>query len=104
VKIRYSDFQTEQKQSVINYTASDEELICKAKELFASLYTRRQLIRLLGIRFSDIIAGTYQINVFTDTQKQIKLYQAIDSVKKQYGEKYVIRAGGYDISNSAPVF
>lgn len=104
VKIRYSDFQTEQKQSVINYTASDEELICKAKELFDSLYTRRQLIRLLGVRFSDLIAGTHQINLFTDTQEQIRLYQAIDSVKKQYGEKYIIRAGGYDLINDTPVF
>ena len=104
VKIRYSDFQTEQKQSVINYTASDQELIHKAKELFNALYTRRQLIRLLGVRFSDLIAGTYQINLFTDTQEQIRLYQAIDSVKKQYGEKYIIRAGGYDLNKAQPVF
>jgi DNA polymerase-4 len=104
VKIRYSDFQTEQKQSVINYTASDDELIHKTKELFKALYTRRQLIRLLGIRFSDLIAGTYQINLFTDTQEQIRLYQAIDSVKKQYGEKYIIRAGGYDMNKAHPVF
>jgi DNA polymerase IV len=92
VKIRYSDFQTEQKQSSINYTAADHDLIQKAKELFDKLYSRRQLIRLIGIRFSDLIPGTCQINLFSDTQEQIKLYQAIDSIKKQYGEKYVIRA------------
>jgi len=94
VKIRYSDFQTEQKQASINYTAADHDLIQKAKELFDKLYTRRQLIRLIGIRFSDLIPGTYQINLFTDTQEQIKLYQAIDSVKKQYGERFIIRAAG----------
>lgn len=104
IKIRYSDFQTEQKQSVINYTASDDELITKAKELFNALYTRRQLIRLLGVRFLDLIPGTYQINLFTDTQEQISLYRAIDSIKKQYGEKYIIRAGGYDLSKTQPVF
>lgn len=104
IKIRYSDFQTEQKQSVINYTASDDELITKAKELFNALYTRRQLIRLLGVRFSDLIAGTHQINLFSDTQEQIRLYQAIDSVKKQYGEKYIIHAGGYDLSKNQPLF
>lgn len=92
VKIRYSDFQTEQKQMSIDYTATDHELLKKAKELFNSLYTRRQLIRLIGIRFTDLIPGTYQINLFNDTQEMIKLYQAIDSIKKQYGEKYVIRA------------
>jgi DNA polymerase-4 len=96
VKIRYSDFQTEQKQSSINYTAADQDLLLEAKELFDKLYTRRQLIRLIGIRFSDLIPGTYQINLFNDTQEIIKLYQAIDSVKKQYGEKYLIRATGCD--------
>jgi DNA polymerase-4 len=96
VKIRYSDFQTEQKQISINYTAADDELIRKAKELFDKIYTRRQLIRLIGIRFSDLIPGTYQINLFSDTQEQIKLYQAIDSVKKQYGENYLMRAAGFN--------
>jgi DNA polymerase-4 len=73
----------------IEYTATDHELLKKAKELFNSLYTRRQLIRLIGIRFTDLIPRTYQINPFNDTQEMIKLYQAFDSIKKQYGEKYV---------------
>ena len=94
VKIRYSDFQTEQKQASINYTSADHDLIQKAKELFNKGYNKRQLIRLIGIRFSDLIPGTYQINLFNDTQEQIKLYQAIDSIKKQYGENYLIRATG----------
>jgi DNA polymerase-4 len=95
VKIRYSDFQTEQKQASIYYTAADHVLLKKVKELFDKLYNRRQLIRLIGVRFTDLIAGTYQINLFDDTQETIRLYQAIDSVKKQYGENYLIRAGGY---------
>lgn len=95
VKIRYSDFQTEQKQTCIEYTAADQLLIQKVKELFDKLYTRRQLIRLVGVRFTDLIGGTYQINLFSDTQEMIKLCQAIDSVKKEYGERYLISAGGY---------
>ncbi len=94
VKIRYSDFQTEQKQMSIDYTASDHVLIQKVKELFNKLYTKRQLIRLIGVRFTDLIPGTHQINLFDDTQESISLYQAIDSVKKQYGEKYLIRVAG----------
>ena len=96
VKIRYSDFQTEHKQSSIDYTASDQVLIPKIKELFDKLFTRRQLIRLVGVRFTDLVAGTYQIHLFDDTEEMVKLYQAIDSVKKQYGEKYLISAGGYN--------
>lgn len=94
IKVKYSDFQTEQKQASINYTSADHELIEKARELFNNLYSRRQLIRLIGVRFSDLIQGTYQINLFTDTQEEIRLYQAIDSIKKQYGEKFVIHAAG----------
>lgn len=94
IKIRYSDFVTETKQETIAYTAQDHLLIKKAKELFKSLYNRRQLVRLIGIRFTDLVAGVYQPDMFNDSQELIKLYQAIDSVKKQYGEDYVIRASG----------
>ena len=103
VKIRYTDFQTEQKQSSLPYTASDQVLIKKVKELFAKLYTRRQLIRLIGVRFTDLIAGTYQVNLFDDTEEIIKLYQAIDSVKKKYGEKYLINGGGYTGNKKSPM-
>jgi DNA polymerase-4 len=98
VKIKYSDFQTEQKQTSISYTAADHELLKKAKELFDSVYNRRQLIRLIGIRFTDLIPGTYQINLFNDTEEIMKLYQAIDKLKTKYGEKVLIRGGGYDLA------
>jgi DNA polymerase IV len=96
VKIRYSDFQTYTKQESINYTAADHILLRKVKELFSKLYNRRQLIRLIGVRFTDLIPGNYQINLFDDTQELIKLYQAIDSVKSQYGEPLLMRASGFD--------
>lgn len=92
VKIRYSDFQTEKKQLSINYTASDDELLPQIKTLFAQLFMRRQLIRLIGVQFSDLVTGTYQIHLFNDSQKNIRLYEAIDSIKRQYGEGLLIRA------------
>lgn len=96
VKIRYSDFQTLTKQCMIPYAAADHILLQKAKELFDKLYDRRLLIRLIGVRFSHLVPGNYQIHLFEDTQETIKLYQAIDSVKHQYGEQLLIRAGGFD--------
>jgi DNA polymerase-4 len=50
---------------------------------------------LVGVRFSDLIQGTHQISIFDDTQENIKLHQAIDSVKKQFGEGLLLRAAGY---------
>jgi DNA polymerase-4 len=94
VKLRYSDFETHTRQRAIPYTNSDHVLLKTARELFDQLYQRRLLIRLVGIRFTNLIAGTYQIDLFDDTQEMIGLYQAIDSVKRRFGEGLVVRAAG----------
>ncbi len=97
VKVRYSDFQTESKQSVISYTGADHVLIAKAKELFDKLYSRRQLVRLIGVRLSHLVPGNYQISLFDDTAETVNLYQAIDSIKHQFGEQFVMRGSGYNM-------
>lgn len=93
LKLRYSDHDTHTIQKTIPYANADHILIDTAKELFKKLFTRRLLIRLLGIRFTNLVTGTYQINLFKDKQESIKLYQSIDSIKKRFGEKFVTRAG-----------
>ncbi len=95
VKIRYSDFQTFTKQVMVSYTASDHVLLLKVREIFDKLYDRRLLVRLIGVRFSHLVPGNYQINLFEDTQEMIQLYQAIDSIKQQYGEDLLMRASGF---------
>ena len=95
VKLRYSNFETFSKQRSIPYTNSDHKIMKTAQELFDQLFERRMLIRLIGIRFTNLVPGNHQINMFEDTQEAIKLYQAIDSVKKRYGEKYLLRAGAF---------
>lgn len=92
LKIRYSDFQTLTKQAVIPYTASDHLLIRKVRELFDSLYNRRLLVRLIGVKFSHLVHGYYQIDLFEDTQEMVRLYQAIDSIKQRFGTHSLMRA------------
>ena len=94
VKVRYTNFDTEVKQRTITYTNADNVLLDTAKELFAKLYSRRMLIRLVGIKLTNLIPGNHQIRLFEDTEESIKLYQAIDSIKKQFGEKRLVKAGG----------
>ena len=94
VKIKYSDFQTVSKQCVLEYTATDDAIIEKVKQLFPLLYTRRMRVRLVGVRLSHLVPGNYQINLYNDTPKKVKLYSLIDNVKKQYGEKFLKRASG----------
>jgi len=86
VKIRYSDFETHTIQKTVPYTNGDLMLVKTVRELFKKLYERRLLIRLIGVRFTHLIAGTYQINMFEDTSEMIHLYKAVDSLKNQFGE------------------
>ncbi|MCK0144743.1 DNA polymerase IV [Arenibacter sp. F26102] len=94
VKIRYSDFNTYSKQLKIPYTSADHILIPKILDLFNTLYNKRLLIRLIGIRFSHLVQGHYQINLFDDTEEILNLYNALDKIRERYGDKSVIRASG----------
>ncbi|MBT4412878.1 MAG: DNA polymerase IV, partial [Polaribacter sp.] len=92
VKIRYSDFNTYSKQIKIPYTSADHIIIPKVLELFKKLYQRRLLIRLVGVKVSDIVSGNYQINLFDDTEQMLDLYNAMDNVRNKYGELSIMRA------------
>jgi len=95
-KIRYSDFQTYTQQQRIPYTAMDHCLLPVVLDLFAKLYNRRLLVRLIGVRFSHLVEGGYQINIFEDNEKLLNLSQAIDKMRERYGDRAVISAGGMD--------
>jgi len=98
VKIRYSNFDTHTLQKQVPYTAFDHVLIPLARELFDRLYQRRMLIRLIGVRFSGLISGTPQLNMFEDSTEQINLYQAIDRMRDKYGRKIVRRGVAVEVA------
>ena len=98
VKIRYSDFNTYTMQARIPYTALDNVLIEKVKELFDKLFQKRMLIRLIGVKFSHLIQGTYQFDLFNDTTEQLQLYEAMDKLRQRFGENAVMRAAGLDLN------
>ncbi len=91
VKIRYSNFDTHTLQQHVPYTAFDHQLIPLVKALFDRLYQRRMLIRLIGVRFSSLISGNPQLNMFDDNTEMINLYQALDHIRRRYGQKIVRR-------------
>ena len=96
VKIRYSDFNTHSIQAKIPYTSADHVLIKRTLELFDKLFQKRLLIRLVGVRFSDLVSGGFQINLFEDTEELVNLYQAMDSIRNRFGDSAVRRANGMD--------
>lgn len=93
-KIRYSDFQTYTQQKRIPYSSADHKLIPVVMELYRKLYQRRMLVRLVGVRFSHLVGGGQQIDLFDDNEKIINLYQAMDKMRERYGDRAVIRAAG----------
>ena len=99
VKIRYADFNTYSMQAKIPYTSADHTLIAKTLELFDKLYQRRQLIRLVGVRYSHLVSGGLQIDLFEDSQEMLKLYEAMDLVRNRFGEGAVKRANGMDVKS-----
>ncbi len=94
VKLRYANFDTVARQKTVDFTNADHILLSVAQALFEKLYDRRLLIRLIGIRFTRLVPGNYQIKLYEDTQEAIRLYQSIDSIKRQYGETAILRAVG----------
>ena len=96
VKIRYANFDTHTMQSRISYSSSDHTLIARVKELFEKLYNRRMLIRLVGVKLSHLVGGGHQINLFEDSEEIINLYQAMDRMRRRFGDDKVQRAIGMD--------
>lgn len=101
VKIRYANFDTEPKQLKIPYTSCDHILIKYALELFDKLYNRRMRIRLIGVRFSGLARGTYQINMFEDTVEMMALYQAMDKIRNRFGATAVSRCAGTNLKSKS---
>ena len=97
LKLRYSDFKTYTQQARIPYTSCDHILIEKTLILYKKLYNRRLLVRLVGLRFSRLVEGGHQINLLDDSEAMIKLYQAMDKMRKKYGSRVVKRAVGMDV-------
>ncbi|WP_316810870.1 DNA polymerase IV [Pedobacter heparinus] len=92
VTIRYSNFEDVTRQAVIPYTSLDSTLIQKTKDLFKQVYTRRMLLRLVGVRLSGLVSGFEQIDLYSESAEQYSLVQAMDRIKKKYGEKSITRA------------
>lgn len=91
VKIRYSNFDTHTTQVKIPYTSSERTISEKVLQLFHKLYSRRMLIRLVGVKFSNLITGSYQTDLFNDTVEDLNLSKAMDNIRIRYGAASVIR-------------
>jgi DNA polymerase-4 len=98
VRIRYSTFEDVSKQRVIGYTALDSTLIKIAKDLFRQLYQKRLLIRLVGVKFSNLVGGYEQIDLYNESEEQYSLCQAMDKIRKRFGDQAIKLASSIDLN------
>lgn len=95
VKVRYSTFETTSRQQTIGYTQADHSLIPVVHALFDKLCERRLRIRLVGVKFSRLIHGVYQFDLFEQGDEQMqRLYQALDHLNTRWGAPVVGRTNG----------
>jgi DNA polymerase-4 len=90
--IRYANYETITRQERIAYTSLDFVLLQKAIDLFNKAYDRRMLLRLVGIRFSHLVGGFEQIDLYNTSQEQYSLYQSMDKIRNRFGKKAVMLA------------
>ncbi len=99
VKVRYDDFTTTSRQHTVDYSLSSKYLIETGATLFKDLYDTSRQVRLIGIRFSQLIHSNTQFELFNDREEENNLYKAIDAVKGKYGTNKLILARGIDLGN-----
>lgn len=97
ITIRYANFEDVTKQATISYTALDSVLILKAKELFRQVYQKRMLLRLIGVRLSNLVSGHEQIDLYSESQEQYNLYQALDKIRNRFGDQSIKLASTLNI-------
>lgn len=92
IKIRYADFNTYTRQKKIAYTANNRVLVEHLLGLFKKLYQRRQLIRLIGVKFAGLVHGSDQLSLFDDTIRDIQLLEQMDHIRERFGPQAIHRA------------
>lgn len=94
LKLKYANFESHTFQASIPYTSSDHTILEKIKELFYKNYKGDVWIRLIGVRFSNLIEGSQQTNLFEDTEEKANLYQALDKIRSRFGSDLIMPACG----------
>ncbi len=92
IKIRYAGFETHTQQISIPYSAADHEIIEAAHLLFSQHYQKGRPIRLIGLKLSDLISGSYQIRLFDVKPEIHDLYKTMDDIRIKFGTKAIHRA------------
>jgi len=94
IKLRYSNFETLTRQTVLPQpTNLDDEIYAAAEKLFEANIIPTRAVRLIGIGVSRLNPPYRQLSLWDDNQdEKEKLASAIDQLKEKYGQDVIKRA------------
>ncbi|GAB4188608.1 MAG: DNA polymerase IV [Calditrichia bacterium] len=95
LKLRYSDFETHTKNITLPEPVKNSNDIYRAGESLLSSFSLRKKVRLLGIGVSGLISARegFQMSIFdTLNKKDEKIDRALESIRKKFGDKSIVRA------------
>jgi len=104
VQLKTRDFVTYSHQKKLyQATSNTTEIYEVAKELFMQMY-KKEPIRLVGVRVDGLVKKEeMQLSFFTNksSEKNEKIDQVVDNLKKKFGYNAVTRASSSDIVKKA---
>lgn len=85
LKLRYADFDTCTRQHKLPPTDCHLTLLRAARTLLTRAWTRRQRVRLVGLRVSDLVTAQPGLPLFESDERRRRLYQTVDRLNHRYG-------------------
>jgi len=96
LKIRLEGFHTYTRATTINSATNFVDVIYREiKRLYDDFKTKGKMIRLVGVKVSNLVPADFQDSLFKDNQdeKRESIHKAIDKIKEKFGDEVIHRAG-----------
>jgi len=96
IKLRWSDFTTLTRQTTLSQTTNEFSVIFKiSTELLEQVWEEGQMVRLIGVGVHNLDTGAHQLGLWdTESQKDLKLQETLQDLRKKYGENVISRGLG----------
>jgi len=99
LKIRLEGFHTYTRSKTLSKTTNFVDTIYRIiKELFGNFDLKGRKVRLVGVKVSNFLTGELKESFFSDAgdEKKERIHQAVDKIKRRFGDIAIHRAGGMD--------
>lgn len=104
LKMRYTDFRTITRSSVIVPTDRDGDLLRALRKIFAATFSRRVRVRLLGVSLDRLTGAEEQLDLFDAESRRRRglLFPAVDGLREKFGFDILSLGSGLQASSPSP--